>query len=192
MTSINKARNSGGYYYAWRDGREEMHPLSGGACPTFRGALIDMIERERNADFRAVPILRDYIAAMLTDLDYTERDERREQDLRPRDSGTIYTLPDAAYQRCKADCEAFYSNNREAIDAATDLEPGEDGLRYANGRYMTHERIGYYLYMTRVGHGVTFTDDGDAPCLKQLSASARNHFHHFEGAYFGDDGKVYI
>lgn len=189
MTSINKARNSGGYYYAHRTGRSTHNPLSGGACPTFRGALMDMIVRERNADFRACPILKDYIAAMLDDLQHVENDEACTDEREARDSGTIYTLPHAAYQQCKADCEAFMSANARWVERATDLEPGEDGLRYG-ASHMTHDRIGYYFYMMRVGHGVGFTDDGNDQSLQIMSDYARAR--RMEGAYFGDNGKVYL
>lgn len=149
------------------------------------------METERKADFRACPILADYLATMLQDLQFTESDEACTDEREARDSGTIYELNESDYQRCKADCEAFMVDNAADIESALDLVPGEDGLRSTADRYMTHERIGSTLYMVRVGHGVSFTDDGDADCLQRLNAAARA-MAYFEGAYFGDDGKVYL
>ncbi|ARK07591.1 hypothetical protein LAV_00216 [Sphingobium phage Lacusarx] len=148
------------------------------------------IETARNADFQACPILSDYIAAMLQDLQFYEADAACEEEREERDTGTIYTLAESEYTKCKADCEAFYTANLADIEEAIKLEPGEDGLRYANGRHMTMNRIGYYFYMTRVGHGVTFTDDGDAPCLERLREATKS-----AGTIettLGDDGSVYI
>lgn len=147
------------------------------------------IEQQRKADFKACPILQDYIATMLQDLQLSENDDACTENREPRDTGTIYTLPDETYQKCKADCVAFYNANSEAIDQAIDLEPGEPGLQYARGNYMTLERIAHYFYMVRVGHGVNFTDDGDHWSLEHLALAA-HRFNHFD-VYFGDDGRVY-
>lgn len=149
-------------------------------------------EIARNADFKACPILKDYIAAMLQDLQFSEADQACEEERDERDSGTIYTLNAESYAKCKADCEKFYADNRDDIEAALELVPGEDGLRYGRD-YMTYERIGYYFYMLRVGHGVSFTDDGtpgEAQCLANLNEAVRLHWRGFD-AYFGDDGEVY-
>ncbi len=150
------------------------------------------IETARNADFKACPILADYIATMLQDLQFVEMDKACEEEREERDTGTIYTLNEETYAKCKADCEAFYSENHTAIEEALALTPGEEGLRYGRN-YMTYERIGYYFYMERVGHGVSFTDDGtpgEACCLSRLrdAAQAKRGFD----AYLGDDGEVYI
>lgn len=146
-------------------------------------------ERVREAAFKACPILRDYLATMLQDCQLTEGEEACTEEREERDAGTIYSVPDSLFERAKADCESFYSDNREAIEEALELVPGEDGLRYANGRYMTAERIGSTLYLASVGTGVTFTDDGDAPCLQRLAEAARKLNR--ESPYFGDDGQLY-
>lgn len=129
-------------------------------------------EAARNADFKACPILADFLATMLQDLQYTEMDEACEAEREEGDTGTIYTLQEDVYQRCKRYCEAFMANNAEAIEQALELVPGEDGLRYGRD-YITHERIGSTLYMLAVGHGVAFTDDGDADCLHKLNDATR-------------------
>jgi hypothetical protein len=157
----------------------------------FKAESCEETEARRKADFRACPILADYIATMLQDADYREADEACEEEREARDSGTIYDLGESEYQRCKADCERFYRENLADIEAALELEPGEEGLEYSRGRYITNERIGSTFYMLRVGHGVAFTDDGRADCLERLNEATRN-FGHFEGAYFGDDGKIYL
>ena len=143
-------------------------------------------EQARRADFAECPILEDYLASMLEDIQFSENDHACEEGREPFDTGTVYTLSDSEYEKHKADCFEFYTVNREDIETALDLEPGEDGLQYANGRYMTLERIGYYFYMTRVGHGVTFTDDGDAPCLQRLYEAAQG-FGGFDGMVAADE-----
>lgn len=148
-----------------------------------------MTEEERKAAFRACPILEDYLAVMLEDVQLTENEEACTEEREARDSGTIYTVPDSIFERARQDCESFMRDNSEAIRQALELVPGEEGLRYANGRYVTLERIGSTLWLARTGTGVTFTDDGNAPCLERLAEAARAM--HCESPYFGDDGRLY-
>ena len=133
----------------------------------------DAREAARKADFKALPILADFLATMLQDLQYTEMDEACEAEREEADTGTIYTLADDTYEGCKAYCQRFYDANRADIDAALDLEPGSDGLRYTSD-YITEERIGSTLYMVAVGHGVSFTDNGNADCLERLNEATRS------------------
>jgi hypothetical protein len=149
-----------------------------------------MTETERNAAFRACPILRDYVSTMLQDLQLSEADEACTEGREALDAGTIYTLGDDEFNACRRSCERFMSENAEAIAQALELEPGEEGLEYGRD-YIGHDRIGSTFYLTRVGHGVAATDDGNAPCLKSLADAARS-FGYMEGAYFGDDGRVYL
>jgi hypothetical protein len=51
--------------------------------------------------------------------------------------------------------------------------PGEPGLEYGRD-YITMERIGSTLYMVAVGHGVSFTDNGNADCLERLNEATRS------------------
>jgi hypothetical protein len=146
-------------------------------------------ENERNAAFRACPILCGYVSTALQDLQLSEADEACTESREPRDSGTIYTLPDSEFAKARTYCEQFAAEHAADIAAAQELEPGEPGLQYTTHRYMTAERIGSTLYLARVGSGVTFTDDGDAPCLQALAEAARAE--HKESPYFGDDGRVY-
>lgn len=145
-------------------------------------------ETERKAAFRDCPILKDYLATALQDLDLSESDWACEEEREARDSGTIYDCPDETFLRAKDDCEAFMRDNAAHVEAALDLQPGKEGLRYTH-RYVDYDRIGSTFYLQRVGHGVGFTDDGNAPCLKALEEYSRSH--RMEGLYFGDDGKAY-
>ena len=149
-----------------------------------------MNESARKAAFNACPILESYIAAALEDLQFSESDESYMDGRKERDTGTIYDCAPETFQRAQADCVAFMESMRRWIVRAIDLEPGEDGLRYSrHGRGFDHARIGYYLYMQRVGHGVGFTDDGDDESLQIMADYCRSH--RLEGLYFGDDNNVY-
>lgn len=145
-------------------------------------------EQARNADFNACPILSDFIATMLQDLQFNENDEACTEEREAGDTGTIYTLADDVYQTCKTLCEEFMANNAESIAQALDLVPGDEGLSYTTHRYMNYERIGSTFYLLLVGHGVSFTDDGNAPCLQALNEAVRDN----RGAQFYFDGdRVY-
>lgn len=148
-----------------------------------------MNETERKAAFRECPILADFLSTALQDLQYQEADNACEDGREARDSGTIYDCPDSVFETARRICDAFMRDCADDIAAALGLEPGEPGLEYSRGRYVTHERLGGTFYLASVGHGVTFTDDGNAECLQRLSDYARRV--NWEGLYFGDDGKVY-
>lgn len=152
--------------------------------------MLTEAERNREADLRANPLLREYIGTMLQDLQFSEADEASSETREARDSGTIYDCPNETFAKCRDDAWKFYEENRADIEAALELIPGEEGLQYANNRPMTLDRIAYYLWMTRVGHGVAITDDGNAPCLQRLDKAAAS-FGNLD-AYFGDDGRAYL
>lgn len=147
-----------------------------------------MTESERKQAMRDCPILSDYLATALQDLQCTEMDESCEEEREERDSGTIFDCPDETFLRAQRDCTAFMESQKRWIERATDLEPGEDGLRYGT-RGFDMGRIGSTFYLSRVGHGVAFTDDGDDMALQILGDYSRSH--RCEGLYFGDDGKAY-
>lgn len=142
----------------------------------------------RRDKMRDCPILRDYLATALQDLDLSESDESCAESREPRDSGTIFDCPDETFLIAWQECKRFMAECAADIESATDLEPGESGLRYGR-EYMTHERIGSTLYLSRVGHGVSFTDDGDAPCLQALENWCNANRR--DSLYFGDDGCAY-
>ena len=144
-----------------------------------------MTESERKAAFKACPILSDYLATALEDLQFSEADAACMDGRQEEDSGSIYDCPNETFQRALQDCREFMSANAEHVEAATDCHPANA----PDGPCLTVERIGSTFYLQRVGHGVGFTDDGDAPCLEAMGEYCRSH--HTEGLYFGDDGKVY-
>lgn len=153
-------------------------------------AVVKEREESRNAAFRACPILCSFIGTALEDLQLGESDEACTEGREARDSGTVYTLPDSEFEKCKTLCESFMAEHAADIEAAMALEPGSKGLRYSDGRSFDYDRIGLTLYLSAVGHGVTFTDDGNADCLGRLADAASAL--QFDSPYFGDDGRVYF
>jgi hypothetical protein len=91
--------------------------------------------------------------------------------------------------RIITDCERFQTANAALLDAAKELEPGSEGLRYGRNE-LNDERLGMLFWYARNGHGVAFTDDGDAPCLEALQEAARRVGQVDTG--LGDDGKIYF
>lgn len=87
------------------------------------------------------------------------------------------------------DCRDFSADNAARLAAAYALEPGAEGYQYGRDP-IDERRAGQLFWYARNGHGITFTDDGDAPCLRELQIAARA----WTGAdpYIGDDGKVYL
>lgn len=142
---------------------------------------------DRPAEFRACPILADFIAVMLQDLQLSESEDKREA----RDTGTIYDCPDETFQTCQAYCARFMAECAADIDAIVNPHPGDDGFEYLRKpERMTYDGIGSTLYLASVGHGVTFSDDGNHPALERLSQWARSN--RFGEPYIGDDSSVYI
>lgn len=94
--------------------------------------------------------------------------------------------------RIIADCQAFQTTNAALLEQAKALEPRGDGLRYAN-EALTDERLGMLFWYARNGHGVAFTDDGDAACLEDLQ-NACGYGTEFPGVDtgLGDDGLIYF
>lgn len=148
--------------------------------------MLTETEDRSKADFKACPILRQYVATMLEDLQFSEADQACEEEREARDTGTIYTLCEGTYVQAKADCEAFYAVNKADIEMALDPRSREDE---AGDKWFSEDEIGFYFYMIRVGHGVAFTDDDTAACLTRLNEAARA-FGRLD-AYLGDDGEVY-
>lgn len=148
-----------------------------------------MNESERKAAFKACPILSDFIAVMLQDLQHTESDDSCEQHREERDTGTIYDCLPETFQTCQTYCERFMAECAADIEAALELS-GDEFEYTCRHDGISHERIGSTLYLASVGHGVTFTDDGNAPCLERLAQWARDN--RFGEPYLGDDSRVYI
>lgn len=71
-----------------------------------------------------------------------------------------------------ATCRAFQGVAESFIAQALKLEAGGEGLRYAR-EPLSAERLGQLFWYARQGHGVTFCDDGDSPCLHRLQEIAQ-------------------
>ncbi len=145
-------------------------------------------EQERRAAFNACPILADYLATALQDLQYSEMDAACTEERDERDTGTVYNCPDETFTKAKIHCQTFMRDCASHIEAALELEPGEAGFRYGQD-WLSWPHIGATFYLATVGSGVTFTDNGDAPCLEAMAQYARKNWG--EGLYLGDDGKAY-
>lgn len=141
-----------------------------------------MTEQERDQAFRDCPILRDYLATMLQDLQHNENDDACEQEREPRDTGTVYTVSDELFAAAKSDCERFM---RVAAPILADLP-----------EYPPYDLIGSDLWLTRQGHGAGFWDreefepENVGNRLTEL-VGWRTEFPMLD-AYIGDDGKVYF
>lgn len=101
-------------------------------------------------------------------------------------------LAPATLARIIADCERFQTVNAALLDAAKELEPKSPGFRYGHD-YLDDERLGQLFWYARNGHGVSFTDDGDADCLKALQNACgwQTSFGQVD-SYLGDDGQIYL
>lgn len=142
-------------------------------------------ETQRTSAFAAIPVLRGFLACALQDAQYTESDEACEQERDEYDTGTIYDCSESVFEWARDYCARFMAEC--AIDIAAALETGHSA-RIAG----THEAIGATLYLTCVGHGVSFTDDSTAhhaPHLERLEQWASDNRQ--ESPYFGDDGALY-
>lgn len=148
-------------------------------------------EQERRAAFKACPILSEYLATALQDLQYTESDAACEEERDARDTGTIYTCSDDVLQWARSYCERFMIECAPHLDAVRFAHPGDDGFEYLrNPDKLSDDGIGSTLYLASVGHGVTFTDDGNHPALDAMAQWVRDNSNG-EGLYMGDDRGVY-
>ena len=144
-------------------------------------------ETARNLDFKRYPGLSDYVACALQDLQLSESDESCTDDREERDSGTIYTLTQVTYDAMRDHWVRFATDCAAHIEVATDYNPGNNPHA---AQAVTIERIGSTYWLAQCGSGVTFTDDGDAPCLQAMADYASAHS--LPSLYFGDNGKVYL
>lgn len=102
---------------------------------------------------------------------------------------TFADLSQTAYATISADCTAFQEKYATILDMARELVPGDTGLTYAR-EALDDTRLGQLFWYARNGHGVAFTDDGDADCLKSLQQAAQA----CSGLYvcYGDDKMVHL
>ncbi|WP_027533830.1 hypothetical protein [Bradyrhizobium sp. WSM3983] len=108
------------------------------------------------------------------------------------DSFGFADLAPVALASIVADCQRFQAVNRALLDQAAELVPGSTELRYAR-EALDDRRLGQLFWYARNGHGVAFTDDGNAACLKALQEACgwRTPFQQTD-SYVGDDGLVYL
>ncbi len=105
------------------------------------------------------------------------------------DSPGFGDLAAKTLEKIIADCKSFQERNAAFIEAASELEPGSEGLRYAR-EALDDRRLGQLFWYARNGHGVAFTDDGDSVILKALQVRAQG-FRQVDSG-MGDDGKIYL
>ncbi len=105
------------------------------------------------------------------------------------DSPGFGDLAPAALTRIMADCAAFQAANEALLSEAMELVPGEAGFKYGR-EALNDERLGQLFWYARNGHGVAFTDDGNAPCLEALQRAGQA----CGGVWscVGDDGLIYL
>lgn len=153
------------------------------------------IEEQRREDFRADSMLEDFVSTALQDAQLTEDDAACSEEREARDSGTVYTLNRWAFDSLREIVSRFRRECGEHIAAALELEPGEPGLQWRTsgsraGQQITDDELGSTLWLAVTGSGVTFTDDGDAPCLEAMADWASHN--RIESLYFGDNGSLYL
>lgn len=150
-----------------------------------------MASEYRSARFWHNPMLQNFVAYALKDAQFRENDEARHEERDERDTGTVWTVALETFGKLAELCDKFRDECAEHIAAAIELEPGADGFEYARPHAaMTHERLGGKLWLAITGTGVTFTDDGNAPCLEAMTEWSRANSK--ESLYFGDDGEMYL
>jgi hypothetical protein len=105
---------------------------------------------------------------------------------------TFSDLAPETLTRIIADCATFQIVNETLLAEASELVPGSDGLRYGND-VLDDRRLGQLFWYARNGHGVSFLDDGDAPCLEALQdACGYGTAFSTVDSYLGDDGLIYF
>lgn len=102
---------------------------------------------------------------------------------------TFADLSHTALATLVADCAAFQEKYATALDMARELVPGTAGLRYTKTA-LDDTRLGQLFWYARNGHGVAFTDDGNAECLKGLQQAGQACTS--RDVYLGDDGMIYL
>jgi hypothetical protein len=70
-----------------------------------------------------------------------------------------------AIKQMKADCRAFWSANRKALDEYCELRGSPHG-------YTAEQCAGHDFYLSREGHGAGFFDRGAEPVFNQLQDAA--------------------
>lgn len=100
----------------------------------------------------------------------------------PGDVGFADFHPDAL-AAIIADCEKFQADNAALLESAYELEPGGPDLPYAR-EPLDDERAGMLFWYARNGHGVGWTDNGNAQCLADLQDASAAFGESYP--FFGD------
>ena len=82
------------------------------------------------------------------------------------------------------DCARFWTENETDLKAALELVPRSESFKYAKEE-LTETRLGHLFLYSRQGHGVGFTDDGNADCLERLQEAGRNFSDAYVSTYRG-------
>lgn len=94
--------------------------------------------------------------------------------------------------RIIADCQRFQTAHAPLLEQAAELEPGSESFRYARNT-LDDRRLGQLFWYARNGHGVAFTDDGNATCLHALQdACGFGTAFSTVDSCVGDDGLIYL
>lgn len=113
----------------------------------------------------------DFAAGYIEAMFFTNCDcgDEREDLANQLGTGRLTLASRAAIAR---DCERFQRDHEALLTEAYALEPGSEAYRYAREQ-LDPRRAGQLFWFARQGHGVTWSDNGDAPCLEALQEVSR-------------------
>lgn len=105
---------------------------------------------------------------------------------------TVADIAPETLARIIADCAAFQQANADLLAEASELVPGSEGLRYGRN-VLDGRRLGQLFWYARNGHGISFTDDGNASCLQSLQDACgwQTSFGTVD-SYLGDDDLIHL
>lgn len=88
------------------------------------------------------------------------------------------------------DCQRFYSENREALDLATDSHHAADS--FGRTSYSGLEVMGHCFAYSRNGHGVGFFDCEHLPDNVREALQDKVRAYKEQSLYIGDDDSLYV
>lgn len=125
--------------------------------------------------------LNDFAKGYVEAMFFTNGDTGDDRENLLNDWGVECLTIDAVADIAK-DCAAFWDANAPDLENAEALVPGSEWLRHAKD-HLDARRLGHLFWYARQGHGVGFTDDGNAECLKRLQDAARKFGNAYVEAY---------